>query len=86
MLYEVITETERRKGHRRPEGQDPGLGTVRLATGLDRLGLTLMLTLLIFPVVRPLIPSPDFSLVSLAIVITSYSIHYTKLYDGVMPW
>jgi len=36
-----------------------------------RLGLTLLLTLLIFPVVRPLIPSPDFSLVSLAMLMIS---------------
>jgi flagellar biosynthetic protein FliR len=36
-----------------------------------RLGLTILLTLLIFPVVKPLIPSPDFSILALAVLMAS---------------
>lgn len=36
-----------------------------------RLGLTMLLSLLIFPVVKPLIPSPDFSIVALAVLMAS---------------
>ena len=33
------SRADRRAGHRRPQGQDPRLGLVRLPTGLDRLGV-----------------------------------------------
>ena len=33
------SRADRRAGHRRPQGQDPRIGLVRLPTGLDRLGV-----------------------------------------------
>ena len=35
----VDARTDRRGGHRRPQGQDPRIGTVHLPAGLDRLGV-----------------------------------------------
>lgn len=46
-----------------------GMATVRI-----RLGVILMLSLVVFPVVRPLLPSPDLSLVALATLLVSEAI------------
>ncbi len=45
-----------------------------MAPSRVRLGLILMLSLAIFPVVKPLLPAPDFSLIALAILMISEAI------------